>query len=906
MASRPDGATRGTSQPPEEGEELLPPDTEVTSTLFRAPKSVKTRESVWKIGQLIRKHPVILAIAIFVAYMIIGWFGYVYHVINHRYFGAFTPHEKALCRDEGMMLYVQRVMWARAKGEIANIITDDKKNEYYGISRKHASEEVLKSHALEVEEAESADATGQSKLTRRKSGSGVAADPYSTAKVERETVHVKKIMQHRHKMKNLHADNFSPGVPKTNFAKKKSHIHRQRKKAIKKADLEGDDNAIGIQHHLNYIDVRTVNNDPLTDSFDEAGSENAQLDPLNPYSRVRVTSDMGFYQHSFGTVDVATVSTTNILGQSLSTYNTGNGFSTVVYYRIWKNANDYIRGLLYQFAQKKKVMDGETPHCVNLKDCAQQKGGKGGASETMPGERLKSLFFPAALRRFPFTFVRDPLSRFISGYTEIEYRYDLAARNNQKLGLPAGGTPGLLGGEVDPNSGAPILPGSPRATGRPGIHYEDTRNGGQVEWFLNRKGQKVKKNKGIGSSATVKVGGERSKGTARDKDRRRKPGTQGIDNVVKTEREARMRATADGRTSTADELVDGDMYGIVPPTAHDPIVQQTQLLKVMPLRHPLGSVLRFTEFVDLVLHYDGSRRLFRTYDNNHEMAHIAPQIGSLIAAAVSEALPMRMFRLEDFSKEWKRLVKETAQPRLGEVRDAVKNHTKLWQHPSSDDVHKTTLAANELLQKALGITAEVVVADITSGRLEKQEKEAWLYDREIAAAAGENAAGNSHFQRHHLSITSRDEEDPSAFTLKKEGKRSMAETAELVQRARQGMPHELLRLPHYRSLEVGYLRAICRIYVSDYVCADYELPYVCHDLHSELEELESQWEAAEDVRYRKHGGGMSLMHALLPHWLLYAIAEIPCTLLSTSPPTCIAMFVHGNHLYDDLDDHEEL
>ncbi len=121
-----------------------------------------------------------------------------------------------------------------------------------------------------------------------------------------------------------------------------------------------------------------------------------------------------------------------------------------------------------------------------------------------------------------------------------------------------------------------------------------------------------------------------------------------------------------------------------------------------------------------------------------------------------------------------------------------------------------------------------------------------------------------------------------------------------------GMPHELLRLPHYRTMEVSYLRAICRIYISDYICADYELPYVCRDLHTEVERLETEWEAIEDARYRKHGGGLSLMHSILPHWVLYSIAEIPCTLLSTSPPTCIAMFVHGDHLYDDPEDHEEL
>jgi hypothetical protein len=882
-----------------EDDDLLPPDTEVTSAMLRGPRAKKRRAILYRIAEALRKQPVVLGVVAFVLYMVIGWVGYVYHVTYHRYFGAFSPHEKMLCRDEGMMLHVQKIMWARAKAEIANIIPDEKKNNYYGISRKHATKEVLDSHASAAEEEK--DSRGESSRPHN-------ADPYSSAKAAKMEENAKRLLQHQHSMKNKHADNFSPGVPKTTFAQRKSRVHRQRRKAMKEAESQEGGDSFGIHHHYNYIDVRSVSSDPLLDPLDENGFAN-DMDPLNPYTRVRVTADLGFYQHSYGTVDVATTSTTNLLGQSIGTYTTGNGFSTLVYYRIWKNANDYIRGLMYQFAQKKRVMDGETPHCVNLKDCA----GKKGSSETMPGDRLKSLFFPASLRRYPFTFVRDPLRRFVSGYTEIEYRYDLAAKQGEKLGLPASGTPGSLGGGVD-DRGAPILPGAPRpGLGKPGVHYEDTKDGGQAEWFLNKKGQKVKRKQGGGPSQTIKIsaGGDRSKGTARDRKNRRKPGSRGIANVFKSERDARAKATeGDNGEGGEQELIDGDMVGIEPPTAHDPQVQQTQLLKVMPLRNPLGSVLRFTEFVDLVLHYDGSRRLFKTYDNNYEMAHIAPQIGSLLAAFMSEALPMRLYRLEDFNNDWKRLAKETAQPRLGQVRDAVKNHTKLWQHPSSADAHRTTLAANELLEGALRITADTIVEDIRSGRLDKQEKEAFLYDRAVPAMDTTGTGdGSGSFRRHHLSITS-----PGGVAadlnadkaLKGFTPRSRAETAALTARAKMGMPHELLRLPHYRTLEVGYLRAICRIYISDYICADYELPYVCRDLHTEVEQLETEWEAAEAARRRKYGGGLSLMHSILPSWVLYSLAEIPCTLLSTSPPTCIAMFVHGDHLYDDPEDHEEL
>ena len=34
-----------------------------------------------------------------------------------------------------------------------------------------------------------------------------------------------------------------------------------------------------------------------------------------------------------------------------------------------------------------------------------------------------------------------------------------------------------------------------------------------------------------------------------------------------------------------------------------------------------------------------------------------------------------------------------------------------------------------------------------------------------------------------------------------------------------------------------YVRAFCRIYLSDYICAGYELPLVCRDMHEEVKDL---------------------------------------------------------------------
>jgi hypothetical protein len=906
-----DAAPDPDSPPPANAreEDLLPPDTQVLSS-FVPQRRKKTKDLVFRLGGQVRKNPITIVVAAVLIYAIVGWVGYTYHVVKNRFFGTFVPHEKVLCRDEGMMLYVQRIMWARAKGEIANIIPDDSMNNFYSISRKHANDEILNLHnpnPIQVGMTSSGDENKNTKK-RKKTKKQEEDDIYTAVKNEKTREDWESLQKRKHKMRSQHADNFSPSIPKNNFMKKKERVHRQRSKAIREAESSGDDDEVAIQHHLNYIDVRSITRDPL-DYLDvasssggggggggsEAGTTN-EIDPLNPYAKIRITTDMGFYQHSFGTVDVTTVSRTNILGQNIGTYNSGNGFSTVVYYRIWKCANDYIRGLMYQYAQKKKVMDGETPICVNLKDCQES-----GFSSNTPGDRLRAVFFPAALRRYPFTFVRDPIQRFISGYTEIEYRYYKAAEHTESLGMPASMTPGMVRGggvavETD-RTGAPVMI-DPREKG-------DKEGNKRIEWSVSANGQRVKKVR-TGVSAAIKTDGERTKGTKRERDRRRQPGTTGVSAHVKSDSEARLQA---GGTRKADGSgkTHADLMGVPNPTAEDPEVKQTQILKVMPLRNPVGSVLRFTEFIDLILHFDGSRRLFKTYDNNMEMAHIAPQIGTLMAAAEAEALPIRLFHLETFTSEWKRLSQETGQDRLLEIRDAVKNHTKLWQHPSSDDEHRTKSAAGELMSVSLAVSAESVTADIRSGRLDKEEDAAAMY--EVFAAEKEQQelqreAGGSGLR------WQQQQQQEVQQKMPKGARRTPEETDALVHRAQTGMPHELLRLPMYRTMEIGYTRALCRLYVSDYVCAGYDLPYVCHDLHSEVEALEAAWESLEDRRYRKHGGGLSIMHSILPHWLLYMIAEIPCSLLSTSPPTCIAMFVHGDHIYDDDDElengHEEL
>ena len=182
-------------------EDLLPPDTEVTSSYI--PQRRKKRDDLLlKLIGIVRQNPVLLSIAAILIYVVFGWSSYAYHVVSNRFFGTFVPHEKLLCRDEGMMLYVQRIMWARAKGEIANIIPDEEKNDFYSMSRKHIDREIIEMHKSGVAASSSGDGADvymATKETKRKTKRikmrkrNIGCIPTIKLYVELSTKHTKKI-----------------------------------------------------------------------------------------------------------------------------------------------------------------------------------------------------------------------------------------------------------------------------------------------------------------------------------------------------------------------------------------------------------------------------------------------------------------------------------------------------------------------------------------------------------------------------------------------------------------------------------------------------------------------------------------------------------------------------------------
>jgi len=107
-----------------------------------------------------------------------------------------------------------------------------------------------------------------------------------------------------------------------------------------------------------------------------------------------VGDDLHFYLYRFPLVQVYLVNNTK-------------DFKSIVYYRIYKNANDNIRSLLYNYEIFKS--SNFTTH--SFVPCVETKC----ISSTLLEDQVNTL----VSNRFPFTFTRDPLKRFISAITEV-------------------------------------------------------------------------------------------------------------------------------------------------------------------------------------------------------------------------------------------------------------------------------------------------------------------------------------------------------------------------------------------------------------------------------------------------------------------------------------------------------
>jgi hypothetical protein len=142
---------------------------------------------------------------------------------------------------------------------------------------------------------------------------------------------------------------------------------------------------------------------------------------------------------------------------------------------------------------------------------------------------------------------------------------------------------------------------------------------------------------------------------------------------------------------------------------------------------------------------------------------------------------------------------------------------------------------------------------------------------------------------------------------------------------RAGMPPGTNR-DEYQKVARSYLRALCRMYLTDFTCFNYTLPADCEDMYNEVNDameyyaylhslssgnagnaprLGGNTKAGEDVK-KSIDTWKDLLRLILPQDILRYLSEIVCFWEAT--PECHVSFVHGEHMLIEEDQrfHEEL
>jgi len=121
----------------------------------------------------------------------------------------------------------------------------------------------------------------------------------------------------------------------------------------------------------------------------------------------------------------------------------------------------------------------------------------------------------------------------------------------------------------------------------------------------------------------------------------------------------------------------------------------------------------------------------------------------------------------------------------------------------------------------------------------------------------------------------------------------------LTAKERLGVPHGVTLETHALRAR-DYLVAICRMYITDYICTGYELPKDCQFILQEVEQLVKESRRMNPKKWTV----LRALRALVPvRWLNY-MSIIYC--FSTPTPECMAEFTHGTVMDDDTSMHDEL
>jgi hypothetical protein len=109
----------------------------------------------------------------------------------------------------------------------------------------------------------------------------------------------------------------------------------------------------------------------------------------------------------------------------------------------------------------------------------------------------------------------------------------------------------------------------------------------------------------------------------------------------------------------------------------------------------------------------------------------------------------------------------------------------------------------------------------------------------------------------------------------------------------------------YQQLSRTYLRALCRMYLIDYMCLNYTMPMDCQNIPTELLEVVDDHYRFKAHKQVQHFDSISdILRLFLPTTWLQRIATLAC--MNAPSPDCEARFVHGIQVVEDIDRHDEL
>lgn len=125
-------------------------------------------------------------------------------------------------------------------------------------------------------------------------------------------------------------------------------------------------------------------------------------------------NDAGFYSHAFGLIELKLKEKkmTGFVQNAPTTQHIPTHDKTLTYYKLFKSGSQNVKGHLEEYVRE--IQNGGSGREVKMSILNTKQ-----MSKLIKDYNRKG--FPSPDGRYAFTFVRDPLERFISGYTEIEY-----------------------------------------------------------------------------------------------------------------------------------------------------------------------------------------------------------------------------------------------------------------------------------------------------------------------------------------------------------------------------------------------------------------------------------------------------------------------------------------------------